>query len=92
MVLLHKVDYSSTIKELRPISLCNVLYRVVAKVLAKGRSIVDNIYVAFEFIHRVKTKHNVKFEDVTLKIDISKAYDRVDKGYLEGHAVEAWIS
>lgn len=49
----------------------------------KGRSIVDNIMVAFEAIHDMKTKQNAKNGDVTMKIEISKAYDRVDWGYME---------
>ena len=44
----------------------------------KGCSIIENILVAFELIHRMKTKYNGKFGDVALKIDIFKAYDKVD--------------
>ncbi|CAN1337225.1 Transposon TX1 uncharacterized 149 kDa protein [Linum perenne] len=70
IVLLPKVQPPSTMKDLRPISLCNVLYRAVAKMLAnrlrsvvphvvseersafiKGRSIVDNVMVAFQTLH-----------------------------------------
>lgn len=102
VVLLPKVEVPAIMRDLRPISLCNVLYRVVSKVLGnrlqyllpriisveqsafvKRRSIVDNVMVAFELIHHMETKHNAKTGDATLKIDISKAYDRVDWGYLE---------
>ncbi|KAJ9558242.1 hypothetical protein OSB04_012856 [Centaurea solstitialis] len=102
IVLIPKVDYPRSMRDLRPISLCNVLYRILAKVLAnrlrplmeriigieqsafvKGRSIVDNVMIAFEVLHNMKTKYKAKEGDTALKIDISKAYDRVDWRYLE---------
>lgn len=39
--------------------------------------------VAFEVLHYMKRKVNGKKGDVALKIDISKAYDRVDWTFLE---------
>jgi len=48
-----------------------------------NRSILDNAMVAIEVIHFMKTitKGNDKF--VALKLDISKAYDRIDWEYLK---------
>lgn len=88
--------------ELRPISLCNVVYKIVAKVLANrlkkvlpdvvsrkqsafvsGRAITDNVLVAFESFHYMKRKTRGKQSISALKIDISKAYDRVSWAYLE---------
>lgn len=97
IVLIPKVDSPSPMRDLRPISLCNVLYKIVAKVLAnrlkkllpkciseeqsafvEGRSILDNVLIAFEIIHHMKCKTKGARGEVALKIDISKAYDRVD--------------
>lgn len=40
--------------------------------------------MVIETIHHVKCKTNGKIGEVALKIDISKAYDRVDWNYLKG--------
>lgn len=44
----------------------------------EGRTIHDNILVAFELLHAMKNRRQEKVGDIALKIDISKAYDRVD--------------
>jgi hypothetical protein len=77
--------------------LCNVLYKLLSKVLANrlkkvlqkciadsqstfvpGRSILDNALVAIELGHYIKTKTNDNEKSVAQKLDISKAYDRID--------------
>jgi hypothetical protein len=102
-------------KDLRPISLCNVLYKIVSKVLAnrlkscldklvsqeqsafvEGRSILDNALIAIEVIHAMKRKTKGHRGELALKINISKAYDKVDWGFLRGMLVrmgfaEQWI-
>jgi hypothetical protein len=101
IVLIPKVDNPTSMKDLRPISLCNVLYKILSKVLANrlkpllnryisaeqsafiaDRSILDNVMVAMETIHHMKCKVKGKVGEVALKIDISKAYDRVEWRYL----------
>lgn len=44
----------------------------------EGRSILDNVLMAFEVVHHTKCKTREKIGEVALKIDISKAFDRVD--------------
>ena len=116
IVLIPKCENPSSMKELRPISLCNVLYKLVAKVLANrmkdvlcrlistsqaafvpGRSITDNILLASEVLHCLKRRTRGRIGDVALKLDISKAYDRVDWGFLQFmlrkiRFAEQWIS
>jgi len=102
IVLIPKKDNPESMRDLRPISLCNVIYKVISKVLANrlkpflskcisqeqsafvgGRSITDNVMVAYEIVHHMKCKRKGKMGEVALKIDISKAYDRVDWNYVK---------
>ena len=101
-VLIPKCSHPTTMKDLWPITLCNVPYKVMAKVLANqlkdilpyiisnaqsefvpGRSICDNVLVAFEVIQYMKCQMKGKQGIVALTIDISKAYDMINWGYLQ---------
>lgn len=48
-----------------------------------GRSIIDNALIAIELIHYLKCKKKGALGDVALKLDISKAYERVSWEYLQ---------
>jgi hypothetical protein len=101
--LIPKCENPSSMKDLRPISLCNVLYKMVSKLLAnrlkgclercvseeqsafiEGRSILDNALIAIEVIHALKRKTRGRKGELALKIDISKACDKVDWGFMRG--------
>ena len=96
-VLILKMKTPSTPKDFRPISLCNVIYKLISKVLAnrlkrilpdiidecqsafvKGRMIFDNIMVAHETIHSMRSKETGRIRWLAAKMDMSKAYDRVE--------------
>ena len=92
--LIPKIDIPQSFEDFRPISLCNVIYKVIAKIITKrikpflsasiskerfgfldGRQIHEAIGVPQEGLHSMKTK---KLKGVVVKIDLSKAYDRVN--------------
>ena len=50
---------------------------------AKDRLISDNIMVAFKTLHHMKNHNSGKHGFMAIKLDMSKAYDRVEWVYLE---------
>lgn len=89
-----------TLSQFRPISLCNVLSKVVTKILANrlkpimpkltgkyqssfilGRSTIENIVVAQEALHTLQKRKGFNGGFI-LKVDLEKAYDRIDWSFL----------
>jgi hypothetical protein len=62
----------------------------------EGRSVLDNALIVIEVVHALKRKSKGVRGDLPLNIDISKAYDRVDWGFMRGKLeklgfAEKWI-
>ncbi|CAN0858391.1 LINE-1 retrotransposable element ORF2 protein [Linum grandiflorum] len=99
--LIPKVNNPSTMSQLRPISLCQVVYKIIAKILAsrlsvslpkiigihqngfiKNRQITGNLIVANEIMHVLRRKKAGNKFYMALKLDMEKAFDRIEWDYL----------
>lgn len=97
IVLIPKGKNPSTPKEFRPISLCNMVMKMLTKTIAnrikrilpevvdeeqrsfiQGRLITDNALITLECFHWLKKKVKGKMGHKALKLDMSKAYDRLE--------------
>ena len=99
ITLIPKIPFLEEVSHFRPISLCNVVYKVIFKVLVnrlkplmdspyqnafiKWRNIYDNILISHEIIDTLRRENGRKTSFGVLKIDMSKAYDRVNWTFLK---------
>ena len=98
--LIPKQPSPETIRQYRPISLCNSIYKLATKILVsrlkplipdwispnqnsfiKGMGADINLVVATEVLHSMHKKKG-KWGWFALKIDLEKAYDRVEWGFV----------
>ena len=103
IALVPKVKHPTRMKDFRPISLSNVVYKLISKTLANRlksvlpqiisknqsvflseRLITDNVLVAFKLMHYLDHKKEGKESFMAVKLDMSKAYDRVEWNFVEG--------
>ena len=69
--------------------LANRLKQILPNVIFESQSafvpnrlITDNTIIAFEILHRMRNKRRGKKGQMTIKLDISKAYNRVEWSFL----------
>lgn len=101
VALVPKVPLPESITQLRPISCCNFLYKIISKVMVSrlkyflgdlihptqsafvgGRQIQDNLVIAQEVFHSLKRKERGGIENIAVKLDMNKAYDRLDWDFI----------
>ncbi len=94
LVLIPKILGADSLDKFKPISLCNLFYKIISKVLTSkllsilpliispqktgfvlGKKILDSIVSVHEVIHSLEASNK---EGFLLKLDLSKAYDRVN--------------
>lgn len=102
ITLVPKTKNLTKITEFRPISLSNIIYKLISKVLANHLKTIipqiitenqsvflfewlisDNVLVAFELMNYLDHKRDGKECFMAVKLDLSKAYDKVDWGFIE---------
>ncbi|KAA3488219.1 reverse transcriptase [Gossypium australe] len=102
IILIPKTQNPASLLNFRPISLCTVLYKIVAKAIANrfqaviggcidavqsafvpGRLISDNVLLAYEILNTFRQKRTGKKGYMAVKPDMSKAYDKVEWGFLK---------
>ena len=98
IALIHKVENVKKWEDFWPISLCNCIYKLIHKFIAnmmkkvlsnaileeqfsfiQGREIHEVVSISQEVLHSAKTK---KILVALIKVDLKKAYDRVNFLYL----------
>ena len=102
IALMPKTNNPQRMTDFRPISLSNVVYKLISKTISKrlkailphiitenqsaftaDRLITDKVLVAYEIMHFLKKKRGWNDSFMAAKLDMSKAFDRVEWIFIE---------
>ncbi|KAA3487368.1 reverse transcriptase [Gossypium australe] len=84
IMLIPKVNDPDSMSQFRPISVCNVVYKIISKVVVnRFRTVLTIVLMKhkwhlFRVLHSLKQKRDGPQGHFALKLDISKAYDRME--------------
>lgn len=95
--LITKKNLAIIVADFHPISLCNVIYKLISNVITNmlklillfmisqtqsafilRRQIFDNLLVVYKLVHFLKRRNMRKWGYMCIKLDMSKAYNRVE--------------
>ena len=79
--MIYKFISKTVANRLKP--LLNKVISPNQSAFIQGHLITDNALLAFETIHAMKRSTNGRNNTFVLKLDMSKAYDRIEWGFLE---------
>ena len=103
MIEFHPINLCNTTYKIISKVLANRLKDILPNIISENHSaftpnrlITDNVLVAFEFMHYLNHKNKGKENYMSIKLDMSKAFDRVEWSFIKGVMeklgfMEKWI-
>ncbi|XP_042941372.1 uncharacterized protein LOC122276027 [Carya illinoinensis] len=81
---LQEAESKNNVEEIRGVKKeLQMLLEKEESAFIPGRMISDNILVAYELLHSMKIRRKWKVGNMAIKLDMSKAYDRIEWAYVE---------